>query len=97
MAVDFIKVDTSVTTAVKARELLECVRAVRTAYEQLIKALETMGHLNDGTTFTSIETVYGLPAGTGQTVFNLVNGAKGSFEGTFQVADAKNLSTRLVG
>lgn len=55
-----------------------------------------MGHLNDGTVFTDIELRYGVPAGKGQTLFNLVNGSVGSFDGTFKVADATTI-TQSVG
>lgn len=54
-----------------------------------------MNHNNDGTTFTAIETLFGLPTGKGQAVFNMVNGSVGSMEGTFQVADAKNITEQV--
>lgn len=93
---DFIKIDTSVTTATQAAELKQFVSSLRDAYQRGKKILAVMGHMNDGSNFADIETFYGLPAGKGQTVFNLVNGAIGGMEGTFQVADAKNI-TETVG
>lgn len=54
-----------------------------------------MNHNHDGSVFTDLEALFGLPAGKGQTVFDLVNGAVGSMEGAFQVADAKNITERV--
>lgn len=54
-----------------------------------------MNHNNDSTVFTDIETLFGLPSGKGQIVFDMVNGSIGSMEGTFQTADAKNITERL--
>lgn len=96
MARDFIKIDTTITTATQAGELRAYVGTLRDAYQRGKKILAVMGHNNDGTVFTDIEALYGLPAGKGQTVFNLVNGSIGAMEGTFQVADAKNI-TETVG
>lgn len=95
MARDFIPVDTTTTTATQAQELKAFVAVLRDAYQRGKKIIAVMGHLNDGSVFTDIETKFGLPAGKGQTVFNLVNGAVGSMEGTFQVADAKNITETL--
>lgn len=95
MARDFIKIDSTITTATQAAELKSLVLALRDAYQRGKKILAVMGHNNDGTVFTDIESLYGLPTGKGQTVFNLINGAVGSMEGTFQVADAKNLTETL--
>lgn len=59
------------------------------------RVLAIMGHNNDGTVFTDIDTLFGLPAGKGQTVFNLVNGSIGSMQGNFQVADAKTITEQV--
>jgi len=92
MARDFIKVT---RTAVAAADLIDFKEKVYAAYSQGLKVREIMRHNNDGVNFTDIETQFGLPAGTGQTVFNLVNGAVGSMEGTFQVSDAKDITARV--
>lgn len=96
MARDFIKIDRTNVAATQAASLLNYANNIRAAYDQGTKILAVMGHNNDGTVFTDIETLYGLPAGKGQTVFNLVNGSIGSMNGTFQVADAKTV-TEIVG
>lgn len=92
MARDFIPIN---RTAIKAPVLLATVAAGRDFFDQLTRCLGVMSHLNDGTVFTDIETQFGLPGGTGQSVFNLINGALGSMKGTFQVADAQTLTEKL--
>lgn len=54
-----------------------------------------MGHLNDGSNFSDIESAFGLEAGQGQILFDLVNGAVGSMEGQFQVNDAKTITEKV--
>ncbi len=95
MARDYIKIDTSSAAATQAIVLRSFVQALRTAYEQGKKVIAIMNHNNDATVFTDLETLFGLPAGKGQIVFDLVNGAVGSMEGSFQVDDAKELTERV--
>lgn len=97
MARDFIKVDRTQAAATQAGSLLSYVATLRSAYEQGVKILAVMGHNNDGTVFTDIETLFGLPPGKGQTVFNMVNGSIGTMTGTFQTADAKNITETVGG
>jgi len=95
-AIDYIKIDTSSpATASQAVLLKSYVQQLRGAYNTGKQLIALMGHMNDGVSFTSIETFFGLPAGKGQTVFNLVNGSVGSMEGTFQVSDAKNITEQV--
>ena len=96
MARDFIKVDTRTVTATHASLLVKYVRELREAYETGKHILGIMNHNNDGSNWADIEGLFGLPAGKGQTVYDLMNGSIGSMEGSFQVADAKNL-TETVG
>lgn len=95
MAIDFIKIDITQTAATQAGLLKNYITQLRSAYELGQRCLAIMGHNNDGTTFTSIETLFGLPTGKGQAVFNMVNGSLGSMQGTFQVADAKNITEQV--
>lgn len=95
MARDFIKIDTTQSAATQAPLLKSYVAQLRQAYETGTRVLAIMGHNNDGITFTAIETLFGLPAGKGQAVFNLVNGSKGSMEGAFQVPDAKTITEQV--
>jgi hypothetical protein len=97
MARDYIKITQSAPNTPGAGLLLSYISSLRQAYEQGVKVLAIMGHNNDGTVFTDIETIFGLPTGKGQTVFNLINGSVGSMTGAFQVADAKNLTETVGG
>jgi hypothetical protein len=54
-----------------------------------------MTHNNDGTNFTDIETLFGIEAGEGQTVFDLVNGSTGAMVGTFQNTDCKTITEKV--
>lgn len=92
MARDFIKID---PTAAQGNLLKTYVSTLRQAYEIGGRVKAIMTHNNDAVVFTDIETLFGLPAGKGQTVFNLVNGSIGSMEGTFQVADAKTITEQV--
>lgn len=95
MARDFIKVDRTITTATQAVLLLQYKDVLRNAYELGQRVRAIMTHNNDGSVFTDIEALFGLPAGKGQVVFDLVNGSVGSMEGNFQVDDAKELTERI--
>jgi hypothetical protein len=92
MAVDFITINLS---AQQASLLKQYTVALRSAYDIGNRLIGMMGHMNDGTTFTQIETSFGVPTGQGQVVFNLVNGSFGSMNGTFQVADAKTITEKV--
>lgn len=98
MARDFIRVNRAnfATTATAAPLLLDYVNTLRRAYELGVKTKATMDHNNDGSNWTDLEALFGLPTGKGQTIYDLVNGSIGSMTGAFQVADAKNL-TETVG
>ena len=69
---DFIKVDTSVTTAVQAPDLLRFIRSIRQVVEEADKVKGMMDHM----TTAQIETQYGLAAGQGATVQTLVTGSR---------------------
>lgn len=97
MAIDYIKVNTSnAATATQAVALKDYARQLRTAYDLGKRLRAVMTHANDSVDFSEIETLFGLEAGKGQTVFDLVNGSIGSMEGTFQVDDAVELTERIV-
>jgi len=95
VARDFIKVATNVTTATHAGKLLQYKNELRQAYETGKHVLAIMNHNNDGSNWTDIEALFGLPAGKGQAVYDLMNGSVGAMEGAFQTADAKNLTETL--
>lgn len=92
MAIDFITINTS---APQAGALRSYIQTLRSAQELGQRVLDIMTHNNDGVTFASVETLFGLPTGKGQTVFDLVNGSIGSMKGTFQVPDATTISQQV--
>lgn len=94
MAIDFIQV-TPTAEANQSGLLLDLVRTLREAHKKAGLVKDIMNRMHDGSNFALIETKFGLPTGSGQTVFDLVNGAHGSMEGTFQVADVKTLTARV--
>lgn len=95
MARDFIKIDVNATGAIHAVKLKNFVGTLRAAQDQGLLVKDIMGHANDGTVFTDIETLFGLPAGKGQTVFDLINGALGSMTATFQTSDATTITSKV--
>lgn len=96
MARDFIKIDrNNNSVATEAQDFLQYINVLRDAYNRGKAILGNMAHLQDGTVFTDLEAVYGVPSGKGQTIFNFVNGSVGSMEGVFQTADVKNITEQV--
>jgi hypothetical protein len=95
MARNFIKIDTTIVTATKARDLVNFVLNLRTAYELGSRVREMMDHNNDGTNFADIEALFGLSAGQGQTVYNMIVNCIGSLNGNIQSNDGKQLTERV--
>lgn len=92
---DFIVIDTNTTTASQAGLLKNYVSQLRSAMELGVRVKDVMEHNHDGTVFDDLEKLFGIPAGQGQTVFDLVNGSVGSMQGLFQVDDAKEITERV--
>lgn len=84
MSIDFIPINQNLNGATQAIALKNAISIGAQFYQQMSAIRNQMTHMEDGTTFTAIETYFGLPAGQGQTVFNLINGAVGVIEGSFQ-------------
>lgn len=95
MARDFIKVNTADAGATASRLLVAYKDALRLAFNLGTQCLGVANHNNDGTVWTDMEALFGLPAGKGQTVYDLLNGSIGSMLGQFQTADAHNLTETL--
>ncbi len=95
MARDFIKINTLAAGATQAQSLKQFITALRTAYNMGAQIRAMMGHNHDNAIFTDIETLYGLPSGTGQTVYDLVNGSVGSMVGDFQSDDARQITEQV--
>jgi hypothetical protein len=97
---DWIKIDDKAAGANEAAELKQLVRDMRSVYERLGRVKAKMDHNFDDSNPANIlwgdlETLWGLPAGKGDEVYNFVNGSLGSTQGTFQVADFKNMTDRV--
>lgn len=91
MAIDFIQVAKTQSSATQAPLLLNYIAALRLAYELGVRTKAIMDHNQNGVSWTALETIFGVPTGKGQTVYNFVNGSVGAMVGTFQNADSKNL------
>ena len=91
MARTFIKIDTAMAGATHAGLLRAFVQQERAAYELGARIRAIMSNNNDGAVWTDLEGLFGLEAGDGQAVFDLINGTVGAMEGTFQNSNGKSL------
>jgi len=67
---DLIKIDNSnLTTAPFSNDAINVSRAALAFYQQLQAVTNHMAHLTDGSTFTTLETRFGIPSGSGNTVY----------------------------
>lgn len=92
---NYISIDTGITTARRAQELKTFSQRLREAYELAVRISNVMDQMNDGTNFSDIEAHFGLPAGTGQTVYNMVRNTADSLEGDLQSNDGKQFTQRV--
>lgn len=95
MAIDFVVVDDSASTAKFASDLMRLTRSLRDVIDRLDFVKAVMEHSNNGTVFTQIEVLFGLPVGQGQTVYDLINGASMAIAGTAQNSNALSLINRV--
>lgn len=97
MAVDFVKVDPALTpqAGLYGGTLLTLLVSLRATIDQLDRVKAVMDHSNDGVSFTQIETLFGLPSGKGQVVYDLINGTRGAIGGTMQNSNALSLIDRV--
>lgn len=65
----------------QASNLITAVNNLRNARDRLIHAKAVMETAIDGTDYTLVETLFGAPAGTGQTLYNLIAGVTGDLAG----------------
>ncbi len=99
--VDSVAVNRTQSAATEADELLAYRSLLQQAHETGKRIQAKMNHkFNDSNpqaiVWTELESRYGLTEGTGQTVFDMVNGSVGSIEGTMQNDQCVNLIDRLV-
>ena len=88
MASIHIEPTTTLRSTGYLREYVDNVARVVAQGAQLKRVMDATATGND---WAAIEALYGLPAGTGQTVYNLVIGAENSIRG----ASTTNLITQL--
>lgn len=95
MARDFITINPATTGATQSGLLRSYISALRQAYNMGAQIREIMTHNNDGTDFSDVETLFGIEAGEGQTVFDLVNGSVGAMVGDFMNQDCKTITEKV--
>lgn len=72
MPTNFLQVNTSTRLGADLRRAVDQLRDVRDRLERLKNVLDTQV---DGVNYSLVESQFGLQAGEGQTVYNLVAGA----------------------
>ena len=92
---DFVNVDTSVTTARYAGELIQLRNAVRDVLERASKLKGIMDHNQGAGDHTDIERLFGLPVGQGVLVYGYVTGMLQAFRGNAMNNDAVAFSERV--
>lgn len=97
MALDYIVVDATTNTAKFAHNLINLTRQMRAAIDTLDAVKAVMDHSNDGSDFSQIEALFGLPDGDGQTVYDLVNGTRLALSGSAQNSNTLALIDRVGG
>lgn len=95
MAADFIKINTTVSTQTYAATLKGVVADTRRLIDNLELLKGVMEHNIDSADYSAVETVFGLPTGNGDEVYNLVSGTLAGIKGTAQAADALTLIDRV--
>jgi len=94
MARDFISITMS-TAATKAPLLQSYIASLRQAYNLGVQCAAIMTHNTDNTNFSDVEVLFGIEAGSGQVIFDLVNGSTGAMVGTFQNSDCKTITEKV--
>lgn len=96
MAIDFIPITVSGNLQSQAQQLKNLTLQVTQVYTTITALRNVMTHLNDGVDFSRLEAQFGLSAGDGQRVFDLLNGAVGAMDGNMQNKNIKSI-TELLG
>jgi hypothetical protein len=94
MARDYITLTTT-GTATQQPLLKSYIFALRQAYNLGVQVAAIMAHNNDGTDFSDLEVLFGAETGSGQDLFDLVNGSTGAMNGTFQNFDCKTITEKV--
>jgi hypothetical protein len=94
MAKDFITL-TQTAASTQQGLLKSYISALRQAYNLGAQCAAIMSHNNDGADFADLEAIFGAEAGSGQALFDLVNGSTGAMNGTFQNFDCKTITEKV--
>jgi hypothetical protein len=94
MARDFVTI-TPTAASTQSALLRSYISALRQAYNLGAQCAAIMTHNNDGTSFGDIEVLFGVEAGEGRTVFDLVNGSTGAMNGLFMNSDCKTITEKV--
>lgn len=95
MAKVFIKVDRTTTTAVYAQDLLSLISQIRATLNQLAKVKGIMDNNWATVDFADLEALFGIPTGSGQSVYALVRDSQKAFTGVAQDASALTLIDKV--
>lgn len=95
MPKDFIRVDTSLTTAKFASDLVAFKEAVRDVLQRGAKIKGIMDRNYQGNDYAACEGLFGLPQNQGATVYGLIGGVLRALHGAAQNADAMTLIDRV--
>ena len=97
MPIDFIRVDPTLTplAGFYGGKLVQLTQQLRLTMDLLDQVKGVMDHMNSGVNFGTIESTFGLPAGQGQTVYDLLNGTSMALHGTAQNGNALSLIDRV--
>jgi hypothetical protein len=95
MANDFILITVNAQNQSQASQLKNLASVAAQVYSMAAAVRNKMTHMNTGSDFTRIETEFGLQPGTGQEVFDMVNGALNAMDGTMQTSDFKTMTEKL--
>lgn len=82
MANDLIPVDRTVSTAVFAGDLKSAIEQIRSARSALERVRDYALHSIDGTDYSGVETRFGVPTGSGGSLFTLLDGSLQALDGT---------------
>lgn len=78
MATLYIPVNTSKRLGADTRQLVSMLQQSKDIAERLKATMEMQ---KDGNDWTQVETEFGLPAGSGETVYNLISGTNAALGG----------------
>lgn len=97
MPIDFIRVDPNTTPQSQfyGSKLVSFTQQLRAAIDLLDQIKGVMDHMNTGVNFATIESTFGIPAGQGQTIYDLLNGTSMALRGTAQNSNALSLIDRV--